>query len=69
LGSTEPLTEMSISNIYWGRGGGKGGRCLGLTLPSPYADCLEIWEPQHAETLRARAGLYTDCFTFTLHYF
>jgi hypothetical protein len=37
-----------------GGGGGKGGRFLGVTtLPSSYADCLEIWEPQAAGTLRA----------------
>jgi hypothetical protein len=42
-GVTQPLTEMSIRNISWG----KGGRCVGLTtLPLSYADCLEIWEPQ-----------------------
>jgi len=34
--------------------GGKGGRCIGLTtLPPSYADCLEIWEPEPPETLRA----------------
>ena len=27
LGSTQPLTEMSVRNISWG----KGGRCVGLT--------------------------------------
>jgi hypothetical protein len=33
---------------------GKGGRCVGLTtLPPSSADCLEIWEPQLPETLRA----------------
>jgi hypothetical protein len=52
-----------------GGGGSKGGRCLGLTILSSCADCLEIWEPQHPETLRARPGLYTDCFTFTLRCF
>ena len=32
---------------------GKGGRCVGLTtLPPSCADCLEIWEPQPAGTLR-----------------
>ena len=58
LGSTLPLTEMSIRNISCGS---KGGRCIGLTtlLPS-FADCLEIWEPQPP---RARPGLYRDCFT------
>ena len=39
LGSTQPLTEMSTRNISWG----KGGRCVGLTLPPSCADCLEIW--------------------------
>jgi hypothetical protein len=33
--------------------GGKGGRCVGLTLSSSCADCLEIWEPQPAGTLWA----------------
>ena len=37
---------------------GKGGQCVGLTtLPSSCADYLEIWEPQHPETLRACPGL------------
>ena len=46
--------------------GGKGGRCLGLTmLPPSCADCLEIWEPQLPGTLRARSGLFRDCFTVT----
>jgi len=29
LGLAQPLTEMSTRNIYWG----KGGWCVGLTLP------------------------------------
>jgi len=38
--------------------GVKGGRCLGLTtLPSSFADHLEIWEPQPPGTLRACPGL------------
>ena len=38
--------------------GGKGGRCVRLTnLPPSCADCLEIWEPQTSETLRACPGL------------
>jgi len=38
--------------------GGKGGRCIGLTtLPSSCADCVEIWEPQPSEILRACPGL------------
>jgi hypothetical protein len=37
--------------------GGKGGQCVGLTLPFLCADCLEIWEPQPPGTLRACPGL------------
>ena len=38
--------------------GGKGGRCVGLTiLPPPCADCLEIWDPQPPGTLRACDGI------------
>ena len=44
----------------WVRGifpGGKGGRCIGLTiLPPSCTDCLEIWEPQTPGTLRAWPG-------------
>jgi hypothetical protein len=43
LGLTQPLTEMSIRNISWG----KGGRCVEMTtLPPSFADCLKICEPQ-----------------------
>jgi hypothetical protein len=35
LGLTQPLTEISIRNISWG-GGGKGGRCVGLTTLQSY---------------------------------
>ena len=42
LGLIQPLTEMC-----------KGGRCIGLTLPPSCTNCLEIWEPQPPETLRA----------------
>ena len=42
LGSTQPLTEMSTRNIYWGEGG-KGGRWVGLTtLSSSCTNCHEI---------------------------
>ena len=41
------------------------------TLPLSYVDFLEVWEIQPRGTLRARPGLYRDCFTFfflsTLH--
>jgi len=47
---------------------GKRGRRVRLTpLPPSCADCLEIWEPQTLEALWACTGLYSDCFTFTLH--
>ena len=55
LGLTQPLIEMSARKISREV---KGGQCVGLTtlLPS-FADCLEIWEPQPLETLRAYPGL------------
>jgi len=39
LGLTQPLTETSTRNISCG---GKGGRCVGLTLLPSCAFCLEI---------------------------
>jgi hypothetical protein len=55
LGLSQPLTEMSTTNISWGV---KGGRRVGLTtlLPS-WADCLEIWQPEPPATLRVCQGL------------
>jgi hypothetical protein len=39
LGSTQPLTEISTTDVSWG----KGGQCIGLiTLPHSCADCLEM---------------------------
>ena len=44
LGSTKPPTVLSTSIISWGCAD-KSGRFVGLTsLPSSYADCLEILE-------------------------
>jgi hypothetical protein len=58
LVSTQPLTEMSTRNISWGGGGGKGGRCVGLTTLTPsFADCLESSEPQTSRALRACNGI------------
>ena len=46
--------------------GWKGGRCVGLTtLPSSWADCLEIWEPQPRGSLRTCPDLYGDFFLRT----
>ena len=60
--SVHPLKKMSTRNIFWG--GGKCGRCEGLTiLPPPCADFLEIWEPQTPGNLRIIPGPYAECFT------
>jgi hypothetical protein len=46
---------------------GKGSRCVALTtLSSSCADCLEIWDSQLPETLRACPVLSSHCFTFIL---
>ena len=56
LRSTQPLREMTTTNISYG-GRGKAGRCVQLTtLPFSGADGLEIWEPQPPGTLRAYNG-------------
>ena len=67
LESTQPLTENSIRNIsWWGEGGGKGGRCLGMTaLPPSCTDFPEIWYAHSPGTLTANPCLQSDCFTFT----
>jgi hypothetical protein len=58
LGLTQPLTEMSTSNISLG---GKGDRCVGVigvtTSPPSCADCLEVWELQPPGALSACPGL------------
>jgi len=61
LESIQPLKERSSRNISWGC---KGGRCVELTLPLSFANCLEMWEPQPPGTLRDCPGLSWDCFTF-----
>jgi hypothetical protein len=54
LGSTQPPTEMSTTDIS----GDNGIRCLGLTtLQNSCAASLEIWEPKTPGTLRACPGL------------
>jgi len=44
LGSTQPITEMSISNVSWGV---KAARCVGLTTLPPscgvYQEILGAW--------------------------
>jgi hypothetical protein len=41
--------------------GGKGGRCVGPTLPPSCDNCHDIWEPQLPGNLRACPRLYWDC--------
>jgi len=62
VGSTQPRTNEYQEYFLEG----KDGRCVGLTTLSPYADCLEIWEPQPHVTIRACPGLHRDCFTFVV---
>jgi len=62
----DSASNRSENQGYLVGGGGKGGRCVGLTtLPPSYADCLEIWEPQPPGTLRTCPGLYKDYYQFT----
>ena len=58
------LEQKYVQGIF---PGGKGGRCIGLTLPPSRADCHEIWEPQPPGALRACPGLYRDCVTFIFY--
>ena len=58
---TQPATEMSTKDISLG-GGGKGGRCVGLTTSPPScANYLEIWESQPLGTQRSCPCLYMGC--------
>ena len=54
---------------YFLRGGGMGskeGQYVGLTtLPLSRVNCIDNWEPQPPENLRACPDLYRVCFTFT----
>jgi hypothetical protein len=54
LRSIQLLTEISTTNISWG----KSGQCLGLiTFPHSCADGLETFEPQTTGTLGACTGV------------
>jgi hypothetical protein len=52
LGSTQPMTEMSIPGMF------PEGRCVGMTtLPPSCADSLKILEPQPSGTAKACNGI------------
>jgi hypothetical protein len=61
LGSTQPLTEMSVANLP----GGKCGQCVKLTSP-PSVSWLsrKVLEPWCLTTLWACMACYRDSFTF-----
>jgi hypothetical protein len=60
LGPTQPLTEMSTRNNFWG----KGNSCIGLTaLPPSYVHCLKIWLLNLLEPSGSVIGLFRDCLT------
>jgi hypothetical protein len=44
--------------------GGKGGRCVELTLPPSCNDCLVIWEPQRPGNLGACPGIALPSINF-----
>jgi hypothetical protein len=61
---TEPTYRRGVDSnrkeyqAYFLGAGGKWVRCVGLTtLPSSYADRLEMWEPQPSRTLRVCPSL------------
>jgi hypothetical protein len=55
LGSTQPLTEMSTRNIFWGV---KAAGRLADHLTTFTCRLSRNWEPQPPGTLRACLGLY-----------
>jgi hypothetical protein len=62
LGSTQPLTEMSIRNFP----AGKGGRHVGLTtLPPSVNRMSENVGASTSQSPKGLLGLYRDSFTFT----
>jgi hypothetical protein len=63
LGSTQPLTEMSTTNISWGvkAAGTYGWQPYHLYVPTVWkSGSLNVLEPS-----RPVRGTYRDCFTFT----
>jgi len=55
-----PWVRISLYDWVAGifpEGEGKGGRCVGPTLPHACTDCLDIWEPQPPGSLKACPGI------------
>jgi hypothetical protein len=65
LGSTQPLTEMSTRNLFWGIGrpARKADNLTAICQPI----LLKMWEPRCLTTLWASAVCWTDSFTFIMH--
>jgi hypothetical protein len=60
LGSTQPLTEMSIRNLPGGKGrpARKADKLTAICEPI----AKKMWEPQRLTTLWAFMACYTDSF-------
>jgi len=66
LGSTQPLTEMTTRNIYWG----KGGRCVGFradNLTTILCRCHVIWEPYFLEPCGPLQACNGTALPFTVY--
>jgi hypothetical protein len=67
LGSTQPLTEMSIRNLR----GGKGRPALNADNITAICEPLlqKMWEPRRPTDLCASTACYRDNFTFFYLYY
>jgi hypothetical protein len=61
LGSTQPLTEMSIRNVPGGKGrpARKADNLTAICEPTVY----KMWEPRRLTALWASTACYRDSFT------
>jgi hypothetical protein len=66
LGSTQPLTEMSTTNLPGGkeRPARKADNLTAVCEPIVW----KMWEPRRLTTLWASTACYRDSFTFTFIY-
>jgi hypothetical protein len=66
LGSTQPLTEMSIRNLPGGKGqtAHKANNLTAICEPIVW----KMWEPRRLTALWASAVCYRDSFTLLLLY-